>query len=257
MSATTTTSTPACSEIGSKAQMPAGAAQAAPAGSGRGRSRSRREGRKRLSLAVEVRKPSPLAAADRGPGPKPAGDRARKCGPDPFRQPRGPSPASTSTGMPRGSRNGCRKATASAHVSPCIRKSTFRKDPRRRKRAERQQPQGTGRIPSGRPRLTPGRGGRGVLLLVGVARFELTTPASRRQCSTRLSYTPTEGHATPPRATLQEPRDRTPPVRPGPGALRRCSARRRRRSGSGCAAPACFPNGRPGSPGSRRRFRTR
>ena len=27
--------------------------------------------------------------------------------------------------------------------------------------------------------------------LVGVARFELTTPASRRQCSTRLSYTPT------------------------------------------------------------------
>ncbi len=30
---------------------------------------------------------------------------------------------------------------------------------------------------------------RGVLL-VGVARFELTAPASRRQCSTRLSYTP-------------------------------------------------------------------
>ena len=30
-------------------------------------------------------------------------------------------------------------------------------------------------------------------MLVGVARFELTTPASRRQCSTRLSYTPTGG----------------------------------------------------------------
>ncbi len=29
------------------------------------------------------------------------------------------------------------------------------------------------------------------LILVGMARFELTTPASRRQCSTRLSYTPT------------------------------------------------------------------
>ena len=28
-------------------------------------------------------------------------------------------------------------------------------------------------------------------VLVGMARFELTTPASRRQCSTRLSYTPT------------------------------------------------------------------
>ncbi len=26
--------------------------------------------------------------------------------------------------------------------------------------------------------------------LFGVARFELTTPASRRQCSTKLSYTP-------------------------------------------------------------------
>ena len=26
--------------------------------------------------------------------------------------------------------------------------------------------------------------------MVGVARFELTTPASRRQCSTKLSYTP-------------------------------------------------------------------
>ena len=32
---------------------------------------------------------------------------------------------------------------------------------------------------------------RGLVILVGVARFELTTPASRRQCSTRLSYTPT------------------------------------------------------------------
>ena len=30
-----------------------------------------------------------------------------------------------------------------------------------------------------------------LFLLVGMARFELTTPASRRQCSTRLSYTPT------------------------------------------------------------------
>ena len=30
------------------------------------------------------------------------------------------------------------------------------------------------------------------LKLVGMARFELTTPASRRQCSTRLSYTPTQ-----------------------------------------------------------------
>ena len=28
------------------------------------------------------------------------------------------------------------------------------------------------------------------LLLVGVRRFELPAPASRRQCSTRLSYTP-------------------------------------------------------------------
>ena len=27
--------------------------------------------------------------------------------------------------------------------------------------------------------------------MVGMARIELTTPASRRQCSTRLSYTPT------------------------------------------------------------------
>ena len=27
--------------------------------------------------------------------------------------------------------------------------------------------------------------------LVGVTRFERATPASRRQCSTRLSYTPT------------------------------------------------------------------
>ena len=31
--------------------------------------------------------------------------------------------------------------------------------------------------------------------MVGVARFELTTPASRRQCSTRLSYTPNRGAA--------------------------------------------------------------
>ena len=30
-----------------------------------------------------------------------------------------------------------------------------------------------------------------LFLLVGMARIELTTPASRRQCSTRLSYTPT------------------------------------------------------------------
>lgn len=30
-----------------------------------------------------------------------------------------------------------------------------------------------------------------------MARFELTTPASRRQCSTRLSYTPTRGKYNP------------------------------------------------------------
>ena len=31
--------------------------------------------------------------------------------------------------------------------------------------------------------------------MVGVARFELATPASRRRCSTRLSYTPTGARA--------------------------------------------------------------
>ena len=31
--------------------------------------------------------------------------------------------------------------------------------------------------------------------MVGVARFELATPASRRRCSTRLSYTPNRGAA--------------------------------------------------------------
>jgi hypothetical protein len=38
---------------------------------------------------------------------------------------------------------------------------------------------------------------RPLALLVGVAGFEPTTPASRRQCSTRLSYTPTVAGAIP------------------------------------------------------------
>ena len=33
----------------------------------------------------------------------------------------------------------------------------------------------------------------GGMRMVGVARFELATPASRRRCSTRLSYTPNRG----------------------------------------------------------------
>ncbi len=43
---------------------------------------------------------------------------------------------------------------------------------------------------------------RRAIKLVGVARFELTTPASRRQCSTRLSYTPTVAGAVPSRAAF-------------------------------------------------------
>ena len=51
-----------------------------------------------------------------------------------------------------------------------------------------------------KPRSTYFRQSKCLELLVGVARFELTTPASRRQCSTRLSYTPTVPVPVPGRA---------------------------------------------------------
>ena len=93
--------------------------------------------------------------------------------------------------------------------------------------------------------------------LVGVARFELTTPASRRQCSTRLSYTPTEGGITLLRVTLQGPRGPAARARSEPGAWRRYSERWPCLGGFECAGPACFPSDRPGFPGSRHRGRKR
>ena len=70
--------------------------------------------------------------------------------------------------------------------------------------------------------------------LVGVRGFEPPTPASRRQCSTRLSYTPTVAGGLPPSAGFFKRRRRAL-VRPFRGAA--FAGSHRTRGGTSCAAP--------------------